>query len=180
MTEVLIALGSNRPHGRHGSPAQVVQAAIAALAGAGVRPARVSKIHATKAIGSGGRDFANAVILANTNLYPPELLTLLKSIERTFGRRRGRAWGARVLDLDILACGGTVWPSRLGWQQARCLAVPHRALAGRRFVLDPLLDIAPAWRHPILGLTARQLHARLTARRPAPSPAPVRAHSSVG
>ena len=129
----------------------------------GVDPKRLSRIHETAAVGPGGRRYANAVLLAETKLSAPELLHALKAIERDFGRRGGRAWGARVLDLDIIALGDAAYR----WGQRRGLTVPHRAMHRRRFVLDPLLEVAPGWRHPALNLTARQLHARLTSRRPA-------------
>ena len=161
-TSVLIALGSNRRHGRYGAPADVLRAAVAALAKVGIRPQRLSRIHATAPVGPSDRRFANAVLLATTTLDPPALLQQLKSVEQAFGRRRGRPWGARVLDLDLIDWDGKVWPDRLRWHTAcRGLLVPHRAMHLRRFVLDPLLDVAPGWRHPVLGLTARQLHARL-------------------
>ncbi len=136
------------------------------MAARGIVPKRLSRIHLTAAVGPGGRSFANAVLVAETELEPVALLAALKAIERAFGRRGGRAWGARVLDLDILALGDTVWPSRLNWRAGRGLAIPHRALHARAFVLDPLVEVAPGWRHPLLNRTARQLRARLTSRTP--------------
>ncbi|WP_235902946.1 2-amino-4-hydroxy-6-hydroxymethyldihydropteridine diphosphokinase [Sandarakinorhabdus oryzae] len=152
MAIILVALGSNRCHGRHGRPAGVVRAALAALAQLGLVE-RVSPIFDTAPIGPGSRRYANAVAAMAWDGPLPDLLTALKSIERDFGRRAGRRWGDRVLDLDILAAGETVL------RQGR-LVVPHPRLAERRFVLDPLVHVAPSWRHPLLGLTARQLHAR--------------------
>src|SRR5437660_775068 len=74
--------------------------------------------------GRAGRDFANAVALVESELDPPEMLRRLKSIERDFGRRRGRRWGPRVLDLDIVLWSGGRWT-------ARQLNVPHLQLAKR-------------------------------------------------
>ena len=153
-----VALGSNRRHGRHGPPERVLDAALAALAGTGVVVRARSRVHRTAPLGPAGRSFANAAAVIETPLDPPALLAALKRIERRFGRRRGRRWGARVLDLDILLWSGGAWRSR-------ALTVPHRALARRRFVLDPLAGIAPRWALPS-GATVRQLHARLT--RPTP------------
>lgn len=161
-TTVIIALGSNRRHGRFGAPAQVVDAAIADLEARGVRILARSRIHVTDPVGPSERMYANAAVLAATALAPEALLTLLKSVERDFGRRRQRRWGARVLDLDLIAYGRAVVPTRLGWRTARGLVVPHRAMHQRRFVLDPVVEIAPDWRHPVLGLSTRELHARLT------------------
>ncbi len=152
-TTILIALGSNRRHGRHGPPARVVAAAIEALAAAGLEVVRVSPILATAPLGPGSRHYANAVAAVASDLALPAVLALLQRIERHFGRRRGRRWGDRVLDLDILGAGAAVW--RQG-----TLEVPHPRLAERRFVLDPLVTVAPGWRHPQLHLTVRQLRAR--------------------
>jgi 2-amino-4-hydroxy-6-hydroxymethyldihydropteridine diphosphokinase len=158
---IVIAIGSNRPHGRYGRPADVVRAAVAALAEAGYPAGGVSPILLTRAMGPGGRDYANAVMTSSTTLTPPQIVAALKAVERSFGRRRGRRWGARVLDLDLIAWGAGVWPGRLLWQQSRGVAVPHRSMHLRDFVLTPMLAVAPNWRHPIFGLTARQMHARL-------------------
>jgi 2-amino-4-hydroxy-6-hydroxymethyldihydropteridine diphosphokinase len=150
-----IALGSNRPHGRFGRPAQVVEAAIARLDQQfGLFDA--SPIILNPAIGGAGRDFANAVALVESNLEPPAMLMAIKSIEQDFGRRPGKHWAARVLDLDIaLWSGGTF--------RSRRLTVPHYGLEKRPFVLQPLAAIAPSWR--IRGnLTARHLAHRLARR----------------
>ena len=152
-----IALGSNRPHGRHGRPAGVVEAAIARLDDDfGLFDA--SPIVLNPAHGGAGRDFANAVALIESDAEPPEMLTRLKAIEREFGRRRGRRWGPRVLDLDlVLWSGGTFRSQRL--------TVPHPQLARRAFVLQPLAAIAPNW--PVVGsLSVRHLAHRLARRVP--------------
>ena len=152
-TTVLIALGSNRRHGRHGRPAGVIAAAVATLAARGLRVLACSAIHATAPVGPGGRRFANAAVAVATDRSLPDLLRLLKAVERDFGRRPGRRWGDRVLDLDILGAGASV-------VRRKGLTVPHPGLAHRRFVLDPLVAIAPGWRHPRLHATVRQLRAR--------------------
>lgn len=158
-----LALGSNRRHGRHGAPAAVITAAVAALATAGLTVVARSSIRPTAPLGPRQRRFANAVVAVATDLPLLTVLGLLQQIERQFGRRRGRRWGSRVLDLDIVAAGETVTPRR--WRRARYgLIVPHRGIAVRAFVLDPLTEIAGDWRHPVLHLTARQLRMRL--RRP--------------
>ena len=147
-----IAIGSNRPHGRHGRPPGVVEAAIARLdLDFGLFDA--SPIILNSAKGGAGRDFANAVALVESRLDPPEMLSRLKSIERAFGRRPGKRWGPRVLDLDIVLWSGGAWKSR-------GLTVPHGQLARRSFVLQPLAAIAPNWR--VGALTIRHLAHRLT------------------
>jgi len=147
-----IAIGSNRPHGRHGRPPGVVAAAIARLDEAfGLFDA--SPILLNPASGGAGRDFANAVALVESGLAPSAMLAAVKAIERDFGRRSGRRWGARVLDLDLVAWSG-------GRVRGRTLTIPHPRLATRSFVLAPLAAIAPEWR--LIGpLTARHLLHRL-------------------
>jgi len=161
-----IALGSNRRHGRHGTPERTINAALGVLERAGLRVSAVAPIIRTAAIGPAGRGFANSAALIETPLEPPALLRLLKAIEGDFGRRRGRRWGPRVLDLDIILWSGGAWP-RFATEAARArLAIPHPGLAARAFVLMPLRTIAPRWRDPRSGRTIRQLHARMS--RPSP------------
>jgi 2-amino-4-hydroxy-6-hydroxymethyldihydropteridine diphosphokinase len=157
-----IALGSNRRHGRHGAPAGVLRAALQALAERGVTVERVSPIHQTRAVGPAGRAFANAVAIVSTRLDPPQFLAELKGIERGFGRRPGRRWGPRVLDLDIILWSEGFWE---GGGKAG-LVVPHPAMRERGFVLQPLAEIAPTWRDPISDATIRQLLARHARRQP--------------
>lgn len=159
MHRYAIALGSNRRHGRHGSPEAVLRAAAAAL-GDDITLTALSPIVATAAVGDRGRRFANAAATIETRLDPPALLARLKQVERDFGRRRGKRWGARVLDLDILLWSGGRWRSR-----HPKLEIPHIWLEKRRFVLDPLVRIAPHW--TISGTTRKivHAHARLTAAR---------------
>jgi 2-amino-4-hydroxy-6-hydroxymethyldihydropteridine diphosphokinase len=153
-----IAIGSNRPHGRYGRPAGVVEAAIARL-DRDFALFDASPIVLNAAHGGAGRDFANAVALVESDLEPPQMLSRLRAIEREFGRRPGKRWGPRVLDLDVLLWSG-------GAFRTRGLAVPHAQLASRSFVLQPLAAIAPGWR--IRGsLTAHHLAQRLARRRPA-------------
>ncbi|MCL6730708.1 2-amino-4-hydroxy-6-hydroxymethyldihydropteridine diphosphokinase [Sphingomonas hankyongi] len=133
-----IAIGSNRPHGRFGRPSRVVEAAVARLdQDFGLFDA--SPIILNSAIGDAGRDFANAVALIESALDPPEMLKRLKALEREFGRRPGKRWATRVLDLDIALWSGGRWRSR-------ALSIPHPALARRGFVLQPLAAVAPRWR----------------------------------
>ena len=140
MHRYALALGSNRRHGRHGRPDAVL-------------------IVASLPLGGGGRRYANGVAIVATKLDPPALLALLKRIERGFGRRAGRRWAPRVLDLDILLWSGGRWG-------ARVLHIPHPRMAERRFVLRPLAAVASGWRLPGRALAIRHLAARLAA--PAP------------
>ena len=152
-----IAVGSNRPHGAHGRPAAVVEAAIARL-DEEFDLFDSSPIILNPAHGGAGRDFANAVALVESSLEPLPMLDRLKSLEREFGRRSGRRWGPRVLDLDLVLWSG-------GRFKSRRLTIPHPALARRAFVLHPLAAIAPAWRVDD-GLRVRHLAQRLARGRP--------------
>jgi 2-amino-4-hydroxy-6-hydroxymethyldihydropteridine diphosphokinase len=146
-----IAIGSNRPHGRLGRPPAVAEAAIARL-DAEFELFDASPIVLNAAHGGAGRDFANAVALVESGLEPQQMLGRLKAIEREFGRRRGRRWGSRVLDLDIVLWSGGKFDSRQ-------LVIPHPRVAERHFVLEPLAAIAPNWR--IGPLCVRHLAHRL-------------------
>jgi 2-amino-4-hydroxy-6-hydroxymethyldihydropteridine diphosphokinase len=152
-----IALGSNRRHGRFGAPRNIIAAAITEL------ERRFDLFDASPtilnpAVGGAGRDFANSVALVLSELTPPQMLTELKAIEREFGRRGGRRWGARVLDLDIIAWSAGSW-------RDPGLTIPHPRLSQRDFVLGPLAMVAPGWR--LSGsLTARHLAHRLARNAP--------------
>ena len=151
-----VAIGSNRRHVRHGRPTGVVAAAIAHL-DASFELFDASPIMLSRAAHGAGRDFANAVALVTSDLSPLQMLASLKAIEREFGRRPGRRWGSRVLDLDLAAWSGARIASRR-------LTLPHPRLTDRDFVLVPLMTIAPDWR--VAGaITARHLAYRLGKRR---------------
>ncbi|WP_425229140.1 2-amino-4-hydroxy-6-hydroxymethyldihydropteridine diphosphokinase [Sphingomonas sp.] len=160
-TTYLIALGGNR-RSRYGDPRRTVTVAIAALPG--VRAA--SPVIASAPVGPSARRFANAAAMVDSSLDPPAMLAALKAIEKGWGRRRGRRWGARVIDLDLILWSGGGWRSP-------DLRLPHARFRERAFVLGPLAAIAPGWRDPVTGLSMRQLHARLTRRRPVPSCGPL-------
>jgi 2-amino-4-hydroxy-6-hydroxymethyldihydropteridine diphosphokinase len=147
-----IALGSNR-RGRHGPPQAEIGAALAALG----EVIAVSPMLRTAPLGPSKRRFANAVALIESDEDPPALLARLKAIERGFGRRRGRSWGARVIDLDIILWSGGVWGEPR-------LTVPHLRFRERDFVLRPLMAVAPDWRDPVSGLRVRQIAYRLAKR----------------
>ena len=95
----------------------------------------------------------NAAALGESAERPPALRARRKRIERAFGRRGGRRWDSRVIDLDIILWSGGAWASA-------GLVVPHRQFRRRAFVLQPLNAIVPGWRDPITGRTVRQLVAQ--------------------
>ena len=132
-----IGIGSNRCHGEHGRPQGVVEAVIARLA----RDHDLfdaSPLLLNPAFGGAGRDFANAAVLLESELEPAAMLASLKLLEHEYGRRAGKRWGERVLDLDILAWDG-------GAYDDGDLSIPHPALAKRASALVPLAQIAPDW-----------------------------------
>lgn len=143
----VIALGSNR-RGRHGAPETELRAALDTIGGV----VKASPIIATPPLGPSRRRFANAAALIESDDSPPELLGRLKHIERAFGRRGGRRWDARVIDLDIILWSGGAWAGP-------GLTIPHPQFRRRGFVLCPLNAIVPDWRDPLTGRTIRQLAA---------------------
>lgn len=154
----LIGIGSNR-RGRGGSPRDMVAGFIGGLDPHWGEVVVHSRILDSAPLGPGKRNYANAVVAIETMLTPPELLAHLKSIERVAGRRAGRRWGDRVIDLDIIGWSGGIWSSP-------GLTIPHPEFRKRRFVLGPLCEIAPDWRDPVTHLSARHLLTRLDRSQP--------------
>lgn len=136
------------------------------LSPAGVRIVRQSSCYSTSPMGPGRQArYLNLVLAVDTALPPATLLRTLKHLERQAGRRSGRHWGPRSLDIDILDYQGR----RIGWPPSRrCrawLALPHPELHNRAFVLIPLREVLPKWRHPVLGATLPALLSQLPRRR---------------
>jgi 2-amino-4-hydroxy-6-hydroxymethyldihydropteridine diphosphokinase len=112
------------------------------------------------------RAFLNAALEIRTAISADALLDAARRIERRGGRVPSFRNGPRALDVDLLDVRGEI-------RRSRRLTLPHPRLHGRRFVLEPLAAIAPRWRHPVLGRTARELLRELDARREASEgPAP--------
>lgn len=125
-----------------------------------------SRNFATQPIGAqAGSPFVNAVALLEVICSPLELLVHLQRIENDLGRVRTVRWGPRTIDLDILSYGEEILeidaPRSPAAQMRATLIIPHPACWYRRFVLDPWCDVAPDWRHPVLGETVRELRDRL-------------------
>lgn len=166
--KVLVGLGANCP-GPWGTSADTIAQALGEIERANVVVIAVSPLYRTAAVGSARQPpYVNAVALLDTSLPPEALLRVLKEIERRSGRRGGRPWGPRTLDIDIVDYGGLVrhWRGgRAAFREARArpLVLPHPLAHERPFVLKPLLDIAPDWRHPALKQSGRDLWHRISA-----------------
>lgn len=154
---ILIALGANLPTARFGPPAQGLDAALEALAERGIRSAARSRWYrSAPAPPATGPWFVNGVIRAETALAPVPLMACLLEVESAFGRRRSVAGADRPLDLDLLDHHGRIL-DRAGDEGGPALVLPHPRLAERAFVLVPLLEMAPDWRHPVSGAGAAAL-----------------------
>jgi 2-amino-4-hydroxy-6-hydroxymethyldihydropteridine diphosphokinase len=146
-----VGVGSNRD-----DPADQSLKAFDHIATAnGVKLLRKSSLYRTEPVGSPDQDwFINAVVEIRTVLTPHELLQALQAIENNMGRVRDEKWGPRLIDLDILLYGQEVI-------QEKDLCIPHPEFHKRRFVLEPLCEIAPYVIHPAFGVSIRGLMDRL-------------------
>jgi 2-amino-4-hydroxy-6-hydroxymethyldihydropteridine diphosphokinase len=140
---IYVALGANQ-HSDFGPARAIVEPALAALGARGVRVLRRARIVRTPSWPRGsGPDYANLVVEVATRLSPSDLLAALHAVERSFGRVRSVANAPRTLDLDLLDYHGRV--------EAGPPSLPHPRLAERAFVLQPMAELDPAWRHPVTG-----------------------------
>jgi 2-amino-4-hydroxy-6-hydroxymethyldihydropteridine diphosphokinase len=115
----------------------------------------VSSFHDTEPVGYQDQPrFLNGAVVLETSLAPLELMRALLEIEQTMGRERSLAKGPRVIDLDLLLYGEKV-------MNTAELTLPHPEMQERRFVLEPLNEVAEDWAHPVLGLTVREMLERL-------------------
>jgi len=153
MPQVLLSLGGNV-----GPVAETFRKALQVLATIPETSVKsISTLHTTSAVGVAGTqtgEYVNAAAELSTTCLPLELLNSLQAIEQQFDRRRDERWGSRPLDLDLLFYGD------ITLEIAR-LTVPHRSAWYRRFVLDPLVEIAPDFNHPLKQCTIRQLRERI-------------------
>lgn len=147
---VVIALGSNL-EGPFASPRELLEAAMARFVDEGLEILSRSSWWRSAAWPDPDEPpFLNGVAIVRTDLAPCETLSALHRIERAFGRDRSRRNAPRTLDLDLIAYG-----RKTGVYDG--LILPHPRAAERRFVMGPLAEIAPAWRHPATGERADTL-----------------------
>lgn len=166
----LIAIGGNLPS-LAGHPEQTLRSAICEMARNCGRIRAVSRFYSTPCFPAGaGPDFVNGAVVIETGLAADQLLTQLHRIEAQFGRVRETRWAGRTLDLDLLGYQDLVHPNLATFHQWESLPLedqmrrapgglilPHPRLHERGFVLVPVADVAPKWRHPVFGKTIQEL-----------------------
>ncbi len=154
-----VGLGANLPHALYGSPAATLAAVLEALDSHEIRVIRQSRFYRTAPVPLSDQPwFVNAVAAIETDWPPDRLLGRLHAVEMQFGRIRRERLEPRVVDLDLLAYDDQVAP---GEPHLGAPILPHPRMHRRAFVLLPLAELAPDWRHPRLALGIGDLIARL-------------------
>lgn len=170
----LIAMGANLPSAT-GTALETLKKSLELFPLESLQIFRISKCFSTPAFPiDSGPDFVNAAVMVKTQLSPAEVLEALHRIEAAMGRTRDNRWEPRLCDLDLLAYDDDISPDLETYQQWRTLdlssqqtqtpdqlILPHPRLQDRSFVLVPLNDIAPDWRHPVTGITVSEMLAAL-------------------
>ncbi len=174
LSKAVIALGANLSL-RGCEPKVTLEQSLKAMVRAGLVIRATSRFFATPCFPVGaGPDYVNAAVLIETDLTPQGVLDLLHSIEHEFERAREQRWGMRTLDLDLVCWDDLVLPDDAEYQRwltlppekqvisaPEQLILPHPRLQDRAFVLVPMADVAPDWRHPVLDRTVMQMVAAL-------------------
>ena len=153
---ILVGLGSNLPAPGLQSSKETLEKAVNILQKRGIMIQRCSPWFRSAPVPVSDQPwFINGVAVVSTDLAPDQLLATLHEVEAEYSRIRSVRNAARTLDLDLLAYGDRVLDKPEG------LTLPHPRIAERAFVLAPLAEVAPGWRHPVTGLTAAEMLARL-------------------
>jgi 2-amino-4-hydroxy-6-hydroxymethyldihydropteridine diphosphokinase len=153
-----IGIGGNLPQKAFETPLAVLTAAMAALSDAGITVVRRSRWYWSMPVPAAEQPpYVNGVVEVSAALSSPALLQVLHAVEDEFGRVRTAPNAPRTLDLDLIARGSAVVCEPSG------LVLPHPRMHLRAFVLKPLAELAPQWRHPILDLSTLELLAALPA-----------------
>jgi 2-amino-4-hydroxy-6-hydroxymethyldihydropteridine diphosphokinase len=151
MKTVYLSLGSNV-----GDREAALQQAISHLHGPDLRLVRLSSVYETAPVDLAAQPmFLNIVVQAETSLFPMRLLLRVANVERKMGRTRRSPKGPRNIDIDILIYGHAV-------VETPSLVIPHESMHKRRFVLEPLLELAPDLRHPVLNRSVKEMLAGTT------------------
>lgn len=154
--DLYIGLGANLPHPRFGPPRATLEHVLSLLPGLGLTILRRSRWYESAPVPVSDQPwYVNGVVRAKTDLSPQEALARLHGIEADLGRARGELNAARSVDLDILSIGNIILDG------PEPPIVPHPRMADRAFVLLPLAEIAPDWRHPITDVPISELIRRL-------------------
>ncbi|SOB93454.1 2-amino-4-hydroxy-6-hydroxymethyldihydropteridinediphosphokinase [Rhodobacter sp. JA431] len=165
-----IAFGANLPS-FVGSPAQSIVTAMDFLRSEALNLKAISRFYRSPAFPAGsGPDYVNGCAVFEATLPAEATLAALHRVEARLGRVREKRWGARGIDLDLIAVGQTILPdpqTQAHWRGLPLeqqmteapdqLILPHPRLADRAFVLIPFAEIAPLWRHPATGKTVQEM-----------------------
>lgn len=155
---ILASLGANLPHPAFGTISATLCRALELLREAGADPVICSSWYESEPVPNDGQPwYVNGAAILATGLGPAELLGALHAVEAVLGRVRGVRNAARIVDLDLIAYGDACIGDGEAEQRAGRLVLPHPLMHLRRFVLQPLAEIAPGWRHPRFGRTVLEM-----------------------
>ena len=153
---ILIGLGANLPGKGGVSPLKTLEAALVLLEQKGLKVVQTSPWYTSEPIPKSDQPwFVNGVAAVKSELRPKQVLAMLLELEKTLGRQRFEKNQARVIDLDLIDYRGEVLAGIDG------LSLPHPRMHERLFVLKPLQDIAPGWKHPVSGENVAGLIAKI-------------------
>jgi len=154
--EILVALGSNLESPEYGPPQAILEAAVSVLPNYGIKVIQCSSWYRSAPVPPSDQAwYVNGAARVAADLEAEDLLSRLHDVERRFGRVRRRRNESRILDLDLLAYGNR------RTEAGSALTLPHPRIADRAFVLKPLMELVPNWRHPVTGETPAEMLERL-------------------